>query len=295
MRKKNLWILGCGGMLGKAFYSLYKDRYNIYAYDIDVNEDWLRYGDIRDYNFCKSEAAKVMPELIINLAALTSLEQCENDPDNAYKTNTLGVEILTDIAQKYHIPLLHISTAGVFDGQSKEYTEYDTPNPISVYGKSKFEAEKIALKYKHSYVFRAGWMMGGGNKDKKFVKLITDQINKGSKIIYAVNDKFGTPTYTEDFAKTAMNIVQNLAPSGLYHAVCKGFCNRYDVAKEICNYVDKEIEVVPVTSDYFAKEYFANRPPDEGLRTLKLDTLGLNLMRDWKSSLHDYLTLIYRK
>jgi len=294
MSKQTIWIMGCGGMLGKAFYNLLKDDYNVIAHDIDVNEDWLTYGDIRDYNFCKTQAAKIMPDIIINLAALTSLEQCEKEPDNAYKTNTLGVEILTNIAQKHYVPFVHISTAGVYDGKSKDYIEYDLPNPISVYGKSKYEAEKIALKYKQAYVFRAGWMMGGKDKDKKFVKLIADQINSGSKTIYAVNDKFGTPTYTADFAKTVMGVVSSNAPNGLYHAVCKGTCSRFDVAKEICNFVDTTIKVVPVASDYFSKQYFANRPPDEGLRTFKLDALGLNCMRDWKDSLKDYLTLMYK-
>lgn len=295
MKKSTVWIMGCGGMLGQAYYNLLKETHNVVAHDIDVNEDWLSYGDIKDNNFCKKEAAKIMPDLIINLAALTSLEYCENNPDNAFQTNTLGVDILTNIARKYHVPLIHISTAGVYDGASKEYTEYDEPNPISVYGKSKYEAEKIALRYNQAYVFRAGWMMGGKEKDKKFVKLITDQINKGSKTIYAVNDKFGTPTYTVDFAKTTMNVINAYAPNGLYHTVCKGFCNRFDVAKEICKFIDQSIDVIPVTSDYFSKQYFANRPPDEGLRTFKLDSLGLNQMRDWQTSLKEYLSDMYSK
>jgi dTDP-4-dehydrorhamnose reductase len=285
--------MGCGGMLGKAFFEELKSEYDIVAYDIDVNEDWLQYGDIRDFSFCKKEVQKVMPNMIINLAALTSLEQCERDPDNAFKTNTLGAENLVTLAQRYHIPIIHISTAGVYDGLGKEYTEYDTPNPISMYGKSKYEAEKIVLKYNQSYIFRAGWMMGGKNKDKKFVKLITDQINRGEKTIYAVNDKYGTPTYTKDFVKTALKTVDSFAPNGLYHCVCKGFCNRYEVAAKICQTVDPNIEVVPVSSDYFAKDYFANRPPDEGLRTFKLDALGLNLMKDWQVSLEEYLKEMY--
>lgn len=288
--KKVLWIMGCGGMLGKAFYEELKSDYEIKAYDIDVNEDWLQYGDIRDFSSCKKEVQKVMPYMIINLAALTSLEQCENDPNNAFLTNTLGAENLVTIAQRFHIPFIHISTAGVYDGQGKEYTEYDPPNPISVYGKSKFEAEKIVLKYNQSYVFRAGWMMGGKDKDKKFVKLITDQINSGAKTIYAVNDKYGTPTYTRDFVKTVFNVINNYAPNGLYHCVCKGVCSRYDVAVKICQTVYPDIKVESVSSDYFAKDYFANRPPDEGLKTFKLDALGLNLMRDWQESLVDYLT-----
>jgi dTDP-4-dehydrorhamnose reductase len=287
--KKKIWIMGCGGMLGEAFYNTLREVYDVYAYDIDLNTEWLRYGDIIDFQQCKVEVEKVRPNVIINLAALTSLEYCEEHPSLSYKTNTFGVENLLHLAKIHDIPFIHISTAGVYNGSRGKYHEYDIPNPICVYGKSKHDGEKIALAYSKAYVFRAGWMMGGGIKDKKFIKLIADQIKSGSKTIYAVTDKQGTPTYTYNFVKTVMKCLEDGAPYGLYNTVCSGDCSRYDVAKYLCSLIDSTIEVVPVTSEYFAKTYFANRPPDESLITFKLDALKLNYMGDWKTALTDYV------
>lgn len=292
--KYKIWVIGCGGMLGKAFYNTFSSTHHIDAYDINLNEVWLKYGNIHDYSFCKRSIENHNPDIIVNLAAETDLEVCEVNVDLSYKTNALGPEILTHIASKLDKPLIHVSTAGIFDGDQPSYTEYDTPRPLSVYGKSKFEGEKAVLKYKNSYVFRAGWMMGGGKKDKKFISKILKQVDEGRKEIFAVNDKFGTPTYTNDFAKNILTYAKEGLLPGLYHLVCNGWCNRFEVAQFLCNKVDSNIQVRPVESSYFSKEYFANRPYSEALVNFKLNSLGLNKMRDWKDCVTDYLRELNR-
>jgi len=197
--------------------------------------------------------------------------------------------MLAYIASKLDKPLIQVSTAGIFDGSKATYTEYDNPNPLSVYGKSKYEGEKAVLKYKNAFVFRAGWMMGGGKKDKKFINKILKQINAGQKEIFAVNDKFGTPTYTNDFAKNILTYVREGLLPGLYNLVCNGECNRFDVAKYLCNKIDSSIKVTEVDSSYFSKEYFATRPYSEALINFKLKLLGIDKMRDWKECVDDYL------
>lgn len=287
--KYKIWVIGCGGMLGKAFYNTFSNTCHIDAYDINLTEVWLKYGNIHDYSFCKKSIESHNPDIIVNLAAETNLEICEVNGDLTYKTNALGPEILTHIASKLDKPLIQVSTAGIFDGKQKSYTEYDTPNPLSVYGKSKYEGEKAVLKYANSYVFRAGWMMGGGNKDKKFISKILKQVDAGQKEIFAVNDKFGTPTYTNDFAKNMLSLVRGGLLPGLYNLVCGGECNRFDVAKYLCAKVDKSIAVKEVSSDYFSKDYFATRPYSEALINFKLNALGQNNMRKWDECLDDYL------
>lgn len=287
--KYKIWVIGCGGMLGKAFYNTFSNFHHIDAYDINLNEVWLKYGNIHDYSFCKKSIETHNPDIIVNLAAETDLEVCEVNVDLTYKTNALGPEILTHIASKLDKPLVHVSTAGIVDGTKSSYTEYDTPNPLSIYGKSKYEGEKAVLKYKNAYVFRAGWMMGSGKKDKKFISKILKQVDGGQKEIFAVNDKFGTPTYTNDFAKNILMYPKEGLLPGLYHLVCNGECSRYDVAKYLCNKVDSSITVKEVDSSYFSKEYFAIRPYSESLINYKLNLLGLNKMRDWKICLDEYL------
>jgi dTDP-4-dehydrorhamnose reductase len=287
--KYKIWVIGCGGMLGKAFYNTFSSICHLDAYDIDTNEVWLNPGNITDYSFCRKSIETHNPDIIVNLAAETDLEYCEKNVDTAYRTNALGPEMLAYIASKLDKPLIQVSTAGIFDGSKATYTEYDNPNPLSVYGKSKYEGEKAVLKYKNAFVFRAGWMMGGGKKDKKFINKILKQINAGQKEIFAVNDKFGTPTYTNDFAKNILTYVREGLLPGLYNLVCNGECNRFDVAKYLCNKIDSSIKVTEVGSSYFSKEYFATRPYSEALINFKLKLLGIDKMRDWKECVDDYL------
>lgn len=140
------------------------------------------------------------------------------------------------------------------------------------------------------YVFRAGWMMGGGtHKDKKFVNRIFKQIKNGEKELFVVGDKLGTPTYTNDFAESMFKILET-DYYGLYNMVCQGSGSRHDVAREFlrCLELSDKIKINIVDSDYFNKEYFAPRPPSEKLINLKLANRGLLFMRHWQTCLAEY-------
>ena len=141
MAKEKLLILGCGGMLGEAFYNIFNQNYEVKATDIDLNEIWLSELDVRNYNAIRLVAKKLKPDFIFNLAAFTDLEYCENNPDETYLTNTVGAENGALISEELGIPYIFISTAGIFDGDQEVYNDYDTPRPLSIYGKSKFYAE----------------------------------------------------------------------------------------------------------------------------------------------------------
>ena len=279
-------------MLGEAFYHQFKDDYELRCSDIDLNEDWLNFLDFREFDEYKNDVFEFKPDYLFHLGAYTDLEYCENNPDDTYITNTLAVENAVNIANHLGIPLLYISTAGIFDGKQKEYDDWDTPNPLGVYARSKYIAEKFVCENANQYlVCRAGWMMGGGpNKDKKFVNKIIKQISSGATSLHIVNDKDGTPTYTLDFAKTVRALVE-YQYWGLYNCVCGGQTGRLDVAKEILKILNRsdEIEIIPVNSDYFKNIYFAERPASERLVTKKLNLRRLNFMRDWKVTLDEYL------
>ncbi len=286
-----VFITGCGGMLGPAVYRGFSESYEVLASDIDLNEPWLEYGDVRDFAAIEKLAKKFEPDLIINLAALTNLEYCEKNPDDAWKTNALGAENMALICRRLDIPLVYISTAGIFDGRQEYYNDFDQPNPLSIYAKAKYHGELAAQRMLDKYyVFRAGWMMGGGPaKDKKFINKIFKQIAAGEKILRVVDDKLGTPTYTENFAESMLRIVQTDL-YGLYNMVCGGSCSRYDAAVEFIRLLgmEKEVRIEIVDSDYFKNEYFAPRPSSEKLVNLKLDSRGINFMRDWRECLAEY-------
>jgi len=222
---------------------------------------------------------------------LTDLEECEENKENAWLTNGLGAENIVLSASKLNATLIHISTAGIFDGKKEYYSDFDIPNPMGTYAKSKHYAEIIVSReLKKYYVFRAGWMMGGGpRKDKKFINKIFQQICQGNNELNVVDDKLGTPTYTVDFVKGIQTLVESDL-YGVYNQVCGGSGSRYDVALEFVRLMGlkDKIKINKVSSDFFKEEYFAPRPESEKLVNTKLEARGLNVMRDWKISLNEY-------
>lgn len=287
-----VYVAGCGGMLGDAVYTrLSSVGAIIRATDINCIESWLEYGDVRDLDSIRKSIAEFAPELIINLAALTDLEYCEKEQENAWLTNALGAENLGLIANELDVPYVYISTAGIFDGSRDLYNDFHAPNPLSVYAQSKYYGEQyVRNSVRKHFVLRAGWMMGGGpTKDKKFINKIYKQICAGASELFVVDDKLGTPTYTVDFAKGLFSLVES-KQYGLYNQVCNGSASRFAVAQEflrLMGLADK-IKITIVSSDYFEGEYFAPRPLSEKLVNLKLNQRGLNLMRDWNICLEEY-------
>lgn len=284
-----IYMAGIGGMLGQAFHKAFQGN-ELKCTDKDVNEDWISYLDFNEYGKYYLDVRKFNPDWLFHIGALTDLEYCEKNRKETYQTNFLSVVGAVQTANQLKIPLLYISTAGIFDGKKNLYGETDEPNPLGEYGKSKYLGEEFVINKCNDYLIcRAGWMMGGGRKkDKKFVNKIIKQIDKGVDRLYVVNDKDGTPTYTHDFANNVKLLIEK-DKRGLYNMVCGGETSRFEVAQEIVKNLEKDIEVIPVSSDFFAKEYFAERPPSERLINKRLNEEGLNIMRDWKTCLKEYL------
>ncbi|MCH8927234.1 MAG: SDR family oxidoreductase [Candidatus Marinimicrobia bacterium] len=278
-------------MLGEAFYHTFRDDFEIKATDIDLNEEWLSFLDVRDLDAIRIMAEDFQPDYIFNLAAFTDLEYCERNIDETYLTNRTGAENCALISEELDSTYIFISTAGIYDGGQNTYTESDIPAPISIYGKSKYFAE-VAIKEICStyFIFRAGWMMGGGQKDKKFVHKIIKLILAGQKELHVVTDLKGSPTFTYDFARNTLKMIGTKF-YGLYNMTCEGGPTRYEVAAEmlmILGLTDK-IKLIEVDSTHFKEEYFAPRPESEVLENLKLRNKNMDEMRNWKISLKDYI------
>ena len=295
-RIQKIYIAGCGGMLGDAFYRQFNNNYELKCTDIDVNENWLSYLDFRSFKEYRDDVIKFSPNYLFHLGAFTDLEYCELHPDETYQTNTKSVEHGVKIANELNIPILFISTAGIFNGKKNIYDENDTPDPMGHYAKSKYLGELFVQENARKYLIcRAGWMMGGGpKKDKKFVQKIINQLNLGSNQLFIVNDKLGTPTYTHDFARNVKLLIEK-GKTGLYNMACKGKTSRVEVACELINLLrlNGSVKISEVSSDYFQKEYFAPRPASERLINARLNEDGLDVMRNWKISLSEYLSEDY--
>ena len=295
--RKRIYIAGCGGMLGEAFHKVFGESCELKCTDKDVNEDWLSFLDFRDRAAYVADVRAFRPDFLFHLGAHTSLEYCEEHIDDAYVTNTLAVENAVHLANELNIPLLYISTAGIFDGEQDIYDDWDQPNPLGHYARSKYMGELyVTQNCRRPLVCRAGWMMGAGpKKDKKFIQKLMLQIKNGKRELSVVDDKLGTPTYTYDFARNVLLLLNNEL-WGVYNMVCGGVTSRLEVAQELVRLLGRagEINVTPVKSDFFAKEYFAPRPPSERLITRKLTLRKLNIMRDWRICLDEYLNNYYK-
>ena len=297
LKKQKIYIAGCGGMLGEAFYKVFGQDYEIKCTDIDVNSKWLSYLDFSELDSYKRDVESFQPDYLFHLGAYTDLEYCELNSNDTYLTNTTSVENAVYIANNMDIPLLYISTAGIFDGAKDVYDDWDLPNPLGHYARSKYAGEVFVVQnIVNHLVCRAGWMMGGGpEKDKKFIQKIMAQLKQGKKELFVVNDKLGTPTYTHDFAQNVKMLLEKKY-WGVYNMVCSGVTGRYEVAVELINILNLSdtIKVTPVTSDYWKEEYFADRPPSERLIDRKLNLRDANIMRDWRVCLNEYINNYYQ-
>jgi dTDP-4-dehydrorhamnose reductase len=297
MLKKKIYLAGSGGMLGEAFYKIFSSKFKLKCTDIDVNEKWLTYLDFRNYKQYYKDVVNFGPDYLFHLGAYTDLEYCERNKKKTYETNVKSVENAITISNLLKIPLIYISTAGIYDGKKTSYNDLDVPRPLNQYGITKYLAERLiqinCCKY---LICRAGWMMGGGpKKDKKFIQKIMLQIKNGAQDLFIVNDKLGTPTYTYDFAKNVKLLLEK-ETWGLYNMVCTGNTTRLNVARELCKILDlkKKIKINKVDSNYWKKIYFAKRPYSERLINQKLNKYKLNIMRNWKVCLKEYINSYYK-
>lgn len=299
-RRKHLKILltGAAGMLASAVISelgksgnrIFGSTVEVIKSDINLRLPDIEKLDVRNINDIDNRVKSEKFGFIFHLAAETDVDRCEKNPEHAYKTNYIGTENIALVCQKYDIPLLYISTAGVFYGDSIEpYNEFDEPNPANIYGRSKLLGE-IAVKrlLKKYFIARAGWMVGGWEIDKKFVYKIVRQLLDGKKEIYAVNDKYGTPTFTTDFAENLLPLIKTNR-YGLYHMANKGGATRYDIAKKIVEFMNltAKVKVNPISSAEFPLP--APRARSEMMHNFHLDLIGLNNMPPWQESLEKYI------
>lgn len=229
---------------------------------------------------------------IVHLAAETDMDKCEQDFDHALRVNVLGTQNLVYEALRYNLPMLYVSTVGIFggDGSCGPFHEFSTPYPANRYGWTKLYGEQIVKDCLTRYfIVRAGWMMGAVEKDKKFVMKIVRQLKEGKREIFAVNDVMCSPTYAKEFLATIAALVQTDF-WGTYHCTNNGQMSPYDVAKVICEELAPAVPVRPVTSDYFKLP--APRAISAGSENRMLTLRGMNQMSTVESALRTYLAEI---
>jgi len=256
---------------------IYKNAEIIYVshdeLDITILKDVLEYIE------------KYRPDIIINCAAYTNVDRCESDIDTAFKVNAIGPRNLAIAAQRVGAKLLHVSTDYVFNGTGDiPFREYDIPQPINVYGKTKLLGEQYVREFCDKYfIVRTAWLYG--KYGKNFVYTILNAA-KEKGYLEVVNDQRGNPTNAEDFAYHILKLVL-IDEYGIYHCTGKGECSWYDFACKIVEYAGINCTVVPITSDKINRA--AKRPSYSSLDNMMLRCTIGDKMRNWEDALKVFI------
>lgn len=273
---KRIWITGAAGHVGSALVRL-----------LDCSQHEILATDVKEVDITDVEAVRTCcklnrPDVIINCSGLTDLQACEKNPDQAYLVNALGARNLAQEAQAIDAKMILISTDDVFcTDRSVPYNEFDSLSPRSVYGKSKAAGEQLVKDLMTRYIIvRSSWVYGLG---KDFVNDVLDAVKNGG-ILHVPSNQFSSPTSAKELAKVILGFIENDV-YGTYHAVCRGFCSRYDYAKEI-------LQLTGNTAKLTVEPYIDEsntRPRYSVLDNLMLRISGIPEPKDWKEALAEYL------
>ena len=278
----NVLVTGVNGQLG---YDVVKELEKRGHQPIGVDREEM---DLTYTEQIKECIENVNPEAIIHCAAYTAVDNAEDEEELCTRINAIATKDIAECAKLLDIPMIYISTDYVFDGtKDDEYTEEDTPNPINVYGKTKYEGEvyvqDILEKY---YIVRISWVFGenGNNFINTMLRLAKERDS-----LNVINDQVGSPTYTKDLARLLVDMIET-DKYGIYHATNEGYCTWYEFAKEIFHVSDTNVEVNPIlTLDYPTK---AKRPMNSKMNKDKLNINAFIKLRAWKDALRDYIETI---
>lgn len=277
----NILITGAKGMLAQAI----KNRFSRPENQLFLTDS--QELDITDPEAVERVVAERQPDVIINCAAYTAVDQAESQADLAEKVNADGPRNLAIAARHHGATLVHISTDYVFGGNKPidaTYTEDDEKSPTSVYGRTKLAGELAIIENCNQYyIFRTAWLYGEG---KNFVRTMLGLAQTHDEV-KVVNDQYGSPTYTEDLADIIYQALEQHLPYGVYHATNLGFTTWYDFTRKIFELSGVECRVVPVSSAEFASA--AERPHNSQLSKDKLLSYHIQIP-DWEDALARYLT-----
>ncbi len=281
-------VTGSNGQLGWELQQLVKKNNQNQFIFTDV--DTLNITKVNDIDtFIKNNPV----DFIVNCAAYTAVDKAESDQENAFLLNTVAVDFLIDAAELCNATLIQISTDYVFDGSKNVPYQEDTATfPVSVYGNTKNEAEKLILYSGiNSYIIRTSWLYSthGNNFVKTMLNLATRQNE-----INVVFDQVGSPTYAHDLAKAVLTIIDQIDKNKggknvqeIYHYTNEGVTSWYDLAKEIFRYKNIPVKVNPVYSSAFKTA--AQRPSFSVLDKTKIKTDFDIEIPHWVDSLHQML------
>ena len=285
---KKILVTGCNGQLGRAINKEYQtDHVEFINTDVQAGEG-ITALDITNISQVMELARETRPDVIINCAAHTAVDLCEQQWDSAYRINAIGPRNLSIAASEVKAKLVHVSTDYVFDGNgTRPYTEFDPVGPVSAYGKTKLEGENFVKEFAdHYFILRTAWLYGDG---KNFIKTML-RLSETHDQVSVVMDQVGTPTSALELAKA----VKYLLPTdnyGLFHGTCEGDTNWAEFAKTVLRLAGKKTEIEPITSEEYKRRFpaAADRPAYSILENYMLKLTTDFRFSDWREAIEAYM------
>jgi dTDP-4-dehydrorhamnose reductase len=249
--------------------------------------------EITDMHSVEQAFTRHRPDIIINTAGYVRVDDCEDEPDRAFAVNALGARNVAVVAQEIGARLVHMSTDYVFGGEPEPrtipYTEFETPVPLSIYGKSMLAGENLVRHFclRHFIIRTSGLfgLAGSRGKGGNFVEAML-RLARERHELKVVNDQIFSPTYAADLARKIVQLVTT-EYYGIFHITNKGSCSWYEFAGEILGLAGIKTPVVPIASDQYPQK--ARRPRYSVLDNYHLRLLGMDDMRSWEEALKDYI------
>lgn len=278
-----IMVTGAKGQLGRDCTQILQKTHDIMPVDLEEINIAL-YSDVATI------VQDFLPDIIINCAAYTQVDKCETEKELAWEVNVRGPENLALCAQKHGCRLIHISSDYVFDGKKplpEPYVEDDEPHPLSYYGLTKLESEKVVRRTIEQHVIlRTAWMYGISGKN--FIKtMLMLALKHPDNEIKVVCDQFGSPTRSYRLALQIQKIIDKNC-QGTYHASAEGYCSWFELAKYFLKIMAVKHTVVPCSS--FEYPTPASRPKNSILENRRLKKSDLNIMTAWQDDLDKFVS-----
>lgn len=276
-------LTGAKGQLGRCFIDRLPEDWNIFATDASEL-------DITNQDMVLDTVEKYLPDVIVNAAAYTAVDKAESDSKAAMNVNAIGPANLALAANKYNARIIHVSTDYVFDGNAHEpYDEKSETNPLSVYGKTKLDGERLVIQANSkAIIIRTAWVFSeyGNNFVKTMLKLGREKDSLG-----IISDQFGCPTYAGDIANAIITMIRKKNDIGIYHFCGDEIVSWYDFAQRIFCQAKKNNKILKIPSiNAISTDQYptaAIRPKYSVLSCNKICELGI-MPSDWNKSL-DYV------
>ncbi len=287
MEMRRVLVIGAKGMLGrdlvKVLYSTFRtDKHS----DWEVLEWDIDDIDIREEKTTVTKIESFHPEIVINVAGYTDVDGCESNEEEAFAVNAEGMKHVALGALQCRAKVVYLSTDYIFDGKKKEpYLEDDPPNPLNVYGRSKWKGEQYVRELlEDALIIRTQWLYGRfGNN---FVSSILRQ-GREKKVLSIVNDQIGSPTYTVDLSE-AISVLLKYDARGVFHVANSDLCTWYTLGQAILKLSGMErVKVIPISSKELDRP--AVRPPYSVLNCQKLRQVTGMTLRPWAEALKDFI------